>query len=178
MLKSWYPGHLSLGNVVRIMQNLLMEQVPVRDYLTMLEAMADWAPAVKQLDQLTEHVRQALSRSITKQYLDSEGQLIALSLGQSAEHRIAENIQHTDQGNYLAINPRTAQRLMQKIASQLDGFAPYGTQPLLLCSAQIRIHLKKMADRFIPNLVVLSYEEITPSITIQSIGVVELTDED
>lgn len=172
------PNQLSLGNVVRVLQNLLMEQVPIRDFLTVLEAMADWAPSVKQVDLLTEYVRQSLSRSITRQYQAPDGQLMAVTLGQAAEHRIAESIQHTEQGDYLAINPGSAQTLMRRIASQLDKFIPHNVQPLVLCSAQIRYHLKKLADRFIPNLVVLSYEEITPTITIQSIATVELADED
>ena len=172
------PAHLSLGGVVRILQNLLSEQVSIRDFLTIVEAMADWAPTVKQLDTLTEYVRQALARSITGQYASPEGGLIAVSLGQSAEQRIAESIQHTDQGDYLAIDPQTAQRLMRRLADRLDQFAQRNAQPLVLCSGQIRSQFKKLVDRFIPNLVVLAYEEILPTVKIQSIGVVESTDED
>lgn len=172
------PNHLSLGGVVRVLQNLLKEQVPIRDLLTIIEAMADWAPSVKQLDLLTEYVRQALCRTITGQYLTPEGEIVSICLGQNAERRIAENIQRTDQGDFLAMDPRSAQNLMQRLAEQLDRHAQRGLQPLLLCSGQIRCHVKKMVDRFIPHLVVLSYEEILPSIRIQTLGVAELTDED
>ncbi len=171
------PGHLSLGGVVRVLQNLLSEQVSIRDLLTIIEAMADWAPSVKQLDVLTEHVRQALARAITQQYLSPEGDLVAISLGQTAERRIAESIQRTDQGDYLAIEPQAAQRLIHHLAGQLDQFTQRNLQPLVLCSGQIRSHFKKLVDRFIPNLVVLAYEEILPHIRIQSIGVAELKDE-
>ena len=172
------PNHLSLGGVVRILQNLLLEQVSIRDFLTVIEAMADWAPSVKQLDILTEYVRQGLARSITRQYLTPEGDLVAISLGQSAERRIVESIQRTDQGDYLAIDPQAAQRLIRHLAEQLDHFSKRNLQPLVLCSSQIRSHFKKLVDRFIPNLVVLAYEEILPNIRIQSIGVAELKDED
>lgn len=172
------PNQLSLGGVVRVLQNLLMEQVSVRDLLTIVEAMADWAPSTKQLDTLTERVRQALARTITRQYLTPDGEMVAVSLGQSAERRIAESLQRTDQGEFLAMNPQTAQRLMHRLAEQLDKYAQRGLQPLVLCSGQIRTHVKKMVDRFIPHLVVLAYEEILPNAKIQSLGVAELKDED
>jgi flagellar biosynthesis protein FlhA len=172
------PHHLSLGGVLRVLQNLLREQVPIRDLLTIIEAMADWAPSVKHLDMLTEYVRQAMSRTITRQHMSQDGDLVAISLGHSAERRVAESIQRIDQGDYLAMDPRTAQRLMQRMAEQLDKCAHRGLQPLLLCSGQIRHHVKKLVDRFIPHLVVLSYEEILPSVRIQTLGVAELTDED
>ncbi|KJS30376.1 MAG: flagellar biosynthesis protein FlhA [Desulfatitalea sp. BRH_c12] len=172
------PNQLSLGGVVRVLQNLLMEQVSIRDLLTIVEAMADWAPSVKQLDVLTEHVRQAMARTITRQYKTPEGEIVAVSLGQAAERSIAEALQRTDHGDYLAMDPRTAQRLMHRLAEQLDKYAKRGLQPLVLCSGQIRIHVKKLVDRFIPQLVVLSYEEILPNVRIQSLGVAELTDED
>ncbi len=172
------PNLLSLGGVVRVLQNLLIEQVSIRDLLTIVEAMADWAPSVKQIDLLTEYVRQSMSRTITQQYISSEGDIVVVSLGQLAERRIAESVQQTDHGEYLAINPSTAQKLMNRLAEQLDKYAQRGIQPLLICSGQIRIHVKKMVDRFIPQLVVLAYEEIMPSVRIQSLGVAELTDED
>jgi flagellar biosynthesis protein FlhA len=172
------PNQLSLGGVVRVLQNLLMEQVPVRDLLTIVEAMADWAPSTKQLDMLTERVRQAMARTITRQYLTPEGEMIAVSLGQTAERRIAESLQRTDQGEFLAMNPQTAQRLMHRLAEQLDKYAQRGLQPLVICSGQIRAHVKKLVDRFIPHLVVLAYEEILPNAKIQSLGVAELKDED
>jgi len=172
------PHHLSLGGVLRVLQNLLKEQVPIRDLLTIIEAMADWAPSVKHLDLLTEYVRQALSRTITRQHISPEADLVAISLGHSAERRIADSIQRTDHGDYLAMDPRSAQRLMQRMAEQLDKCAQRGLQPLLLCSGQIRHHVKKMVDRFIPHLVVLSYEEILPTVRIQTLGVAELMDED
>jgi flagellar biosynthesis protein FlhA len=172
------PGQMSLGGVVRVLQNLLIEQVSIRDLLTILEAIADWAPSVKQLDVLTEYVRQALARTITRQYQTPEGELVAVSLGQRAERRIAESLQRSEHGDYLALSPKAAQRLMQRLAEQVEKFGSRNLQPLVLCSGQVRAHFKKLADRFIPQMVVLAYEEILPTVRIQSIGVAELTDED
>jgi flagellar biosynthesis protein FlhA len=172
------PNLLSLGAVVKVLQNLLLEQVPIRDLLTILEAMADWAPSVKQIDMLTEYVRQGLCRTITRQYLSAQGELNVVNLSHPLERRISEAIKRSDQGEYLAIDPRLAQKTMQRLAEKLEKFGPLNLQPVVLCSAHLRLHLKKLADRFIPNLVVLSYDEIMPNIKIQSIGVVELSDED
>ena len=172
------PNLLSLGGVVKVLQNLLAEQVPIRDLLTIVEAMADYAPSVKQLDILTEHVRQALSRSITRQYISPDGEVVVLTLGHGLERRLADAIEHTGQGDYLAMDPQKAHKLMQRIADKLGKFTSMNTQPVILCSAQIRLHLKKLIDRFIPNMVVLSYDEIETNVKIQSIGMVELPDED
>ena len=171
------PNLLSLGGVVKVLQNLLVEQVPIRDLLTIMEAMADWAPSVKPIDMLTEYIRQALCRTITRQYLSPQGELNVVNLNHPLERRIAEAIKRSDQGEYLAIDPRLAQKIMQRLAEKLEKFGPLNLQPVVLCSAHLRMHLKKLADRFIPNLVVLSYDEIMPNIKIQSIGVVELSDE-
>lgn len=172
------PNLISLGGVVKVLQNLLKEQVPIRDLLTIVEAMADWAPVVKQLDILTEHVRQALYRTITQQYLTPENELMVVTLGHPLERRVAEAIEHTDHGEFLSIDPQLAQLAMKNLAKELEKFGPMNLQPLVLCSAQIRTHFKKLIDRFIPNISVLSYDEIIPNVKMQSIGVVELTDED
>ncbi len=178
VIEELVPNHLSLGGVVKVLQNLLLEQVAVRDLLTVVEALADWAPTVKQLDLLTEYVRQALCRTITSQHLSAEGEMMVVNLSHPLERRIAEAIERTDQGEFLAIDPQLAQGIMQRLAEQLEKFAPLNLQPVVLCSAQLRMHFKKLANRFIPNLSVLSYDEIMPDVKIQSIGVVELTDED
>jgi flagellar biosynthesis protein FlhA len=172
------PNQLSLGGVVKVLQNLLAEQIPVRDLLTIVEAMADWAPSVKQLETLTEFVRQSLSRTITRQYISPDGEMVVLTLGHSLERYLAEAIQQTDQGDFLAVDPQKAHRIMQRLAEKLEKFASRNLQPMILCSAQIRLHLKKLVDRFIPNIVVLAYDEIETNVKIQSIAVVELPDED
>ena len=138
---------------MKVLQNLLVEQVQIRDLLSIVEAMADWAPTVKQIDILTEYVRQALSRTITKQFLGADGELRVITLSHSLERELAQAIQQTNQGDYMAIDPKIAQKVMRRIGEQLEKFGPLNAQPLVLCSAQIRPHLKKLADRFIPQLV-------------------------
>jgi flagellar biosynthesis protein FlhA len=107
-----------------------------------------------------------------------DGQMIVISLSHSLERRLAEALQQSDQGEYLAVDPHLAQKTMQRLALKLEKFGALNTQPVVLCSARLRVHFKRLVDRFIPNLVVLSYDEIESNIRIQSIGVVELADED
>ncbi|BBO73705.1 flagellar biosynthesis protein FlhA [Desulfosarcina widdelii] len=172
------PNLISLGGVVRVIQNLLQEQVPVRDMLTVVETLADWAATTKKLDILTEHVRQALARTISSFYQAGDGQLHVLTLDQRVEKKVAESLQKTDQGTFLAIEPAYAKSIMDDLAVKMEDYKTLGTQPLLVCSAQIRSHLKKLADRFIPGLAVLSYDEIVSSAKIQIVGTVEASDAD
>ena len=170
------PNILSLGGVVKVLQNLLGEQIPIRDLLTILETLADWAPVTKDIDTLTEHVRHALARTITKIYQTSDGMIPLITLDQNVEKTISEAIQHTEQGSFLVLEPNVAQNIMETIARYVTEFSSLNYHPIVLCSAQIRSHFKKLVNRFIPNLVVLSYNEILNSTKIQSLGMVELSD--
>lgn len=172
------PNQLTLGNVVKVLQNLLSEQIPIRDLLTIVETLADWAPSVKQIEMLTEYVRQALSRTITSLYQTPGGEVAVLTLDQNIERALAEALQHSEQGSYFAIEPRLAQTIMNQVAVKLEKFADVNLQPIILCSAMIRPHLKKLVDRFIPNMVILSYEEIANTAKINNLGTVELADAD
>ena len=172
------PNQLSLGNVVKVLQNLLSEQIPIRDLLTIVETLADWSPTVKQIDMLTEYVRQALSRTITNLYQTHSGEISALTLDQNIEQILADALQHSEQGSYFAIEPRLAQKIMNRVATKLEKFTDLNLQPIILCSAMIRFNFKKLVDRFIPNLVILSYEEIVNTAKINNIGIVELPDAD
>lgn len=172
------PNLMSLGSVVKVLHNLLVEQVPIRDMPTILETLADWAPLSKQTEILSEYVRQAMARRITGLYQTFDDELNVITLDQNVEKRVAEAIQTTDQASFLAIEPVTAQRIMNDLANKIEKFAELNLQPIVLCTARIRYHFKRLADRFIPNLVVLSYDEILNTVKIQSLGVVELQDAD
>ena len=172
------PNLLPLGAVVKVLQNLLREKVPIRDMLTILEALADWAPTQKNIDQLTERVRQALSRSITKMHQGPQGDLVAITLERSVENLVLESVQHTDQGDYLALAPDTAHRLINALAKELEKFSKIQTQPTILCSAEIRMHLKKFIDRFLPSISVLSFNEILNNVKVQSLSTVEISSAD
>lgn len=172
------PNLLSLGGVVKVLQNLLREQIPIRDLLTILEALADWSQTTKDIDILTEHVRHALSRTITRIYQTPEGSMPLITLDQSVENVISESIQQTETGSFLAIDPDVAQKIIKTISLHLEKFSQMNYQPIVLCSAQIRSHFKNLTDRFIPDLVVLSYNDILNNVKIQSMGTVRILDAD
>ena len=167
------PNVLSLGVVQKSLQNLLRERVSIRDLHTVLETLADMGGLTKDPDLLTEYVRQNLARTITRQYQTPDGTLPLISLNQEWEDQMANAIQTTPQGSsYLALDPEMAQTVIQSIEAQLERFSVLNYQPLLLCSPLIRPHLKKLTERFIPNLVVLSHNEISHDVRIESLGMV------
>jgi flagellar biosynthesis protein FlhA len=172
------PNLLPLGGVVKVLQNLLREQIPIRDLLAILETLADWAPVIKDLDILTERVRQVLARTITKTHLNPEGKIVAITLGHSIESAISGALQQTDQGSFLSLDPPVAQQIMNNLARSLEKMASTDDPPVVMCSAQVRHHFKMLADRFLPHLTVLSYDEILSNIEIQSIDMLELTHAD
>jgi flagellar biosynthesis protein FlhA len=172
------PNLLPLGGVVRVLQNLLREQVPIRDLLAICETLADWAPATKDLDILTEHVRHALARTITKMYLTPKGNIAAITLGPNLESAISGALQQTDHGTFLSLDPNIAQHMMNNLAGSLEKLSSLDYQPVVMCSAQIRCHVKRLIDRFMRRVAVLSYDEILSNVEIQSLDVLELNDAD
>jgi len=176
VLEELIPNYLSLGGVVKVLQNLLREQVPVRDLLQILETLADWAPMTKDLDLLTEYVRQALARTITKMHQNRDGVMPVITLDHSVESAIAAAIQPTEQGSHFALDPSTAQKVINNLAQVLEKSSALNLQPVIVCSAPIRCHFKKLIDQFIGNIAVLSYDEILSNVEIQSLGTLELND--
>jgi flagellar biosynthesis protein FlhA len=168
------PGLLPLGTVQKVLQNLLKERVSVRDLLTIVEALADYSLSTKDPDLLTEYVRQRLARSIVKQYETVDGVLPLITIDQKIEDILREGIQRADQGAYLSIDPGLAQRILVNVHQTLDRLAHMTDQPVILCSPTTRRHLKRMLDRFLPQVVVLSHNELTNQAKIQSLGTVTL----
>jgi flagellar biosynthesis protein FlhA len=172
------PNLLPLGGVVKVLQNLLKEQIPIRDLLTILEILADWATGTKDLDLLTEYVRHGMARTITKLHQTPDGFIPVLTLGHSVETAIAAAIQQTDRGNLFVLDPNIAQKIITNLTRILEKSSSLNYQPVIVCSAQIRFHFKKLVDQFIPNISILSYEEILSNVEIQSLGILELSNAD
>jgi flagellar biosynthesis protein FlhA len=170
------PNLLPLGSIVKVLHNLLREQVPIRDFLAILETLGDWAPFTKDADMLTEHVRQALARTLTKLHVSPDGTLTVITLSQAVESALADALQKSDQGRFLALDPAAASRMMSNLSRQIERCAAMNLQPIVLCSAAVRLGFKRLVDRFIPNLCVLSYDEVLNSVKIRSNGTVELYD--
>ena len=164
------PGLLSLGSIQKVLQNLMREQVSIRDLLSIIETLADYAPMTKDTDILTEYVRQKLARSITKPYLMGKKTLKVLNLKPSVEDMIARGINQTDYGAYLALGPKEARKIVDQVKKGVDGITVKIEQPVILCSTAIRRHLKKLCDSFHVQVAVFSHNEIPGGLEIQSLG--------
>ncbi|GFO70854.1 flagellar biosynthesis protein FlhA [Geomonas limicola] len=168
------PSLLSLGTVLRVVKNLLKESVSIRDFRSILETLADYGGVTKDPEMLTEFVRQSLGRYIVEQYKREDDTLCVITMDRDVEETIADAVQLSEQGSYLAIEPGAAQRILASIRRQAERFDAAGALPVLMASPTIRRHVKKLTERFMPNLAVISHNEIPPNIKIQSLGVVVL----
>ena len=168
------PSLLSLGTVLRVVKNLLKESVSIRDLRSILETLADYGGVTKDPEMLTEFVRQSLGRYIVEQYKRDDESLSVLTMEREVEETIADAVQLSEQGSYLAIEPGVAQRILAAIRRNAEQFDATGSLPVLMASPSIRRHVKKLTERFMPNLAVISHNEIPPNIKIQSLGVVVL----
>ncbi|NMC62089.1 MAG: flagellar biosynthesis protein FlhA [SAR324 cluster bacterium] len=166
------PGLLTLGQVQQVLQHLLREQVSIRDLKTVLETLADWAPTVKNVEQLAEFCRKRLARTITEKFLTNEGILPLTSLTPNLERSLSEAVQHSDEGSYLALEPSQAQMLITRLNSASERFAELGQTPLILAPSHLRAALSRFVDRFVPGYAVISHNEIAPSTRVQSLGVI------
>jgi len=172
LVEELVPGILSLGAIMRILQNLLAEGVSIRDLRTILETMADWGPVTRDPDVLTEYVRHALARTISSG-LAIDGIIPLITLSKPVEDVISKSIQHKESGSYLAIDPQMAQLILDSIGRAIPLFSG-GQRPALLTAPQIRPHVRKLTERYYPSLIVLSHNEITPNLKVRSLGTVTL----
>lgn len=168
------PDTLTLGGVVRVLQNLLKEQVSIRDLLTIFETLADEGGRTKDLDLLTEAVRKHLSRSITAKYSGDEASVQVMTFDSKLEELIANALLQTEQGVQLVMDPQSASKMISNIAQQIENHPEIASQPILLTSPTVRRHIFKLVSRFIPQLIVLSHNEITADVKVQSVAHVGL----
>ena len=165
------PAALTLGGLQRVLQNLIKERVPINDLITILETLVDHAPATKDTEMLTEFARQSLSRFITKQYMASDGGVHVMTLDPRFERAL---LQALEAGG--AINPEVVTKLIKAVETTMSSGRMRGMQPIILCSSQIRRFLKKITERFLPSIVVLSNAELSPSARLYTTGVLKYED--
>jgi len=164
------PNTLGLGIIQKVLQNLVREQVSVRDMLTIVETLSDFGGAVKNADVLTEYVRERLARAIVRPYMDSEGALPVITLEPTAEKTLQEGIRQTDGGAFLSLHPATAQKLIQSISKTVEAAVVTDGQPVVLASPVVRPHLSQLVTRFLPSVAVISQAEIPPDTRLQAVG--------
>ncbi|RCX21292.1 flagellar biosynthesis protein FlhA [Fontibacillus phaseoli] len=168
------PSLLSVGEVQKVLAKLLREKISIRDMVTIFETLADYASYTKDPDVLTEYVRQSLSRQITQQYTQQGETMRVITVGPTLEKKIAESVQQSDQGSYLALDPVSTQSLFQKLSEQINRLLQSGQQPIVLTSPTIRMYLRQVIERSMQDIPVLSYSELEPNVEIQSVGVVNI----
>lgn len=165
------PKLMTVGEVQKVLANLLREGVSIRDMVTILETLADYAPVTHDTDMLTEYVRQALGRAISKKFFtDSRSSVITLD--PKLEQMLLDSLQKTETGTYLSLDPAITNTILGSLSRQVQKLVQLGQQPIVLASPVVRLYFKKLADQSIPGIVVLSYNELDPSLEIQSVGVV------
>ncbi|OGR19012.1 MAG: flagellar biosynthesis protein FlhA [Desulfobacterales bacterium GWB2_56_26] len=172
LVEELVPTILSLGTIMRVLQNLLKEGVSIRDLRTILETLADWAQATHDTDILTEYVRHALSRTISSE-LAVNGVIPVITLSRPAEDAIRNSVQHKETGAYLAIDPIIAQRLLDSIGRGIALFEG-GSRPVVLAAPQIRPYVRSLTERYYPALAVISHNEVIPNLKVRSLGTVTL----
>ncbi|HDP69289.1 MAG TPA: flagellar biosynthesis protein FlhA [Actinobacteria bacterium] len=165
------PNLMTVGEIQKVLQNLLREKVSIRDMVTILETLGNYASAVKDINVLTEYVRQAMGRNICNQY-QVDGKLHVITIAPELEKEIGEAIQHTEKGVMVALEPSEVQKIISNLSASLEKLLAQGHGPILLCSPDIRLPFKTLTERFIPELIVLSYNEIVAEIELKVVGVV------
>lgn len=174
LVEELVPKQMTIGEIQKVLANLLREGISIRDLVTVLETLADYAPMTRDTDMLTEYVRQALRRAISNKYFEGDANSV-ITLDPGLEQQIMSSVQQTDQGSYLALDPNTTQKIFDSLNAELSKLTSMGLQPIILTSPIVRTYFKRLVEQIAPNLVVLSYNELDPSAEIQSIGMVSLS---
>lgn len=168
------PSIITVGNLQKVLGNLLREGVPIRDMETIIETLSDYGSQVKDTDMLTEYVRQALKRTISHRFSEA-GQMKVLSLDEKIENLIMSSVKKMDTGSYLALDPATIQKIISVSTSEIGKVKELVSIPIVLTSPVVRIYFKKLIDQFYPNVTVVSFSEIDNNIQIQALGSIALS---
>ena len=168
------PNPLTVGEVQKVLAKLLKENVSIRNLPLIFETLADYGKVTLDTDILAEYVRQALARQITKQYADDDPVLKVVTISGKVEKMIADSIQQTENGNYLAMDPGDSQKILEAAAAQIEELSKIQQTPIFLCSPAVRMYLRQLTERYFPQVPILSYNELEADVEVQSIGVVSV----
>lgn len=168
------PNPLSVGDIQKVLAKLLKERVSIRNLPVIFETLADFSKVTTDPEILAEYVRQALAKQITNQYIQDNNLLKVITLSGQVEKLIADHVQQTEHGNYLALDPSTSQAILENIRKQIEQMQLYNQTPIILCSPAIRMYVRELTERYFPQVPILSYNELDANIEIQSVGVVNI----
>ena len=166
------PGALSIGELQKVLQNMLREKVSIRDLVTVFETLADYAKSTKEADVLTEFVRQAMARTFTNKYA-KDGVIYAITIDPELEQKMIESIRQSDKLSSAGLPPILIQQVYNSVIAEYRKNAGKEYDPVVLCSPLIRSYFRKIIEKILPNLAVLSYNEILPKVEVRAVGTVK-----
>jgi flagellar biosynthesis protein FlhA len=166
------PTLLTVGDVQRVLQALLTERVSVRDMVTIVEVLGDRAKMTKDIGLLTEYVRQAMARNLSQQHATEEGTLLVLTMDPALEQKIVESVHQVDGDLVMGMDPELTERFINDLAAEVEKVANMGHQPVLVCSSSVRRFVRKLTERILSRLAVLSYEELDDDVDVKPLGMV------
>lgn len=166
------PKLLNIGEIQKVLQNLLREGISIRDLVTICETLADYAPTTRDTDVLTEYVRQGLKRAISSKYFPSNETTSVVTLDPKIEQEIMGTVKQTEQGAYLAMDPARTQNIMKSVQAEVGKLEEIGRNPIIITSPIVRMYFKKLSKDYFQDLIVISYNEIESNVELQSVGMV------
>jgi flagellar biosynthesis protein FlhA len=172
LLEEVVPTLVKPGELQKVMQNLLRERVPVRDLETILETLGDFSTRTKDLDVLTEYTRNALSRTICKQYVDDRDRIWCLTFEPALEDMINGHLDRGERGTTNTMSAQTTAQLVKQITNKVGELTQTGRNAVLLCSPQIRSAVRRMIEGALPQVAVLAYNEIVSDVSVEAVGLI------
>ena len=166
------PKMLGLGEVQKVLQNLLREGISIRDLLTIFETLADYAQTTRDTDVLTEYVRQSLKRAISAKYLPANETTSVVTLDPKVEQEIMSSVKQTEQGAYLTLAPERTKAIMASVQTEIDKLESLGKNPIIITSPIVRMYFKRLTEDYFKDLIVVSYNEVETNVELQSVGMV------
>ena len=172
LVEELVPKLLSVGEIQKVLQNLLKEAVSIRDLLTIFETLADYAPTTRDCDILTEYVRQALKRAISNKFFPSNETTSVVTLDPKLEQKIMNSVKQTEQGAYLNLDPDTTKTIISSVESEVKKMEEAGKTPIVITSPIVRIYFKRLTEDYFKDLIVVSYNEVESNVELQSMGMI------
>lgn len=166
------PKLLSIGEIQKVLQNLLQEGISIRDLLTIFENLADHAVTTRDTDVLTEYVRQGLKRAISSKYFPANETTSVVTLDSKVEQEIMGSVKQTEQGAYLTLDPEKTKNIMESLKQEVAKLENIGKNPIVITSPIVRMYFKKLTEDYFKDLIVVSYNEVESNVELQSVGMV------
>jgi flagellar biosynthesis protein FlhA len=166
------PKLLGIGEIQKVLQNLLKEGISIRDLLSIFETMADYGTTTRDTDILTEYVRQSLKRAISSKFFPAGETTSVVTLDPKMEQEIMANVKQTEQGAYLTLDPEITKTLMSSVGNEVKKLENLGKNPIVITSPIVRMYFKRLTEDYFKDLIVVSYNEIDSNIELQSVGMV------